>query len=64
MEGAEQSYMSGPEEAMYNQGTPTKYGGVNMMSKTNGFHGVNNNPYSLSPQQQAILYGAGNQLHP
>jgi len=41
----DQSYLSGSEDPIAFQSTPTKYGA---MSKTNGF----GNPYSLSPQQQ------------
>ena len=57
----DQSYLSGSEEPLY-QSTPTKYGA---MSKTNGF----GNPYSLSPQQQQMLYGpsangGSHPLHP
>jgi hypothetical protein len=44
----DQSYLSGSEDPLAYQSTPTKYNGGGGMSKTNGF----GNPYSLSPQQQ------------
>ena len=58
----DQSYLSGSEDpTIAYQSTPTKYGA---MSKTNGF----GNPYSLSPQQQQMLYShnvnASHPLHP
>ena len=55
----DQNYLSGSDDPLAYQSTPSKYGG---MSRTNGF----SNPYSLSPQQQQMLYGppSGGNTHP